>query len=475
MTPPSLSRPIRPRGSLHDDATSEARSIDQSPKSIPREKLPKAVRLYDEYRRESERRPSPAAFPTVSPTAPHQSLPASTSAYDGSSAFANYGQESVLSFADNSSELVAFNGNQVKAPRKRSKLSPKSKAKAALIRHLGACATCRGRRVPCFLEHHDIATLHKEWLRSESDFQPKKPDLPIWQPDTSNYGNPYSSIAPNDPQLLAGLGQNPVLQKVSTSASQTYNYATDNYSWGLNDNDLPGTYMSSADSYTPTPSVLKLEHTTQAFPNYGLTTPFPSQSSRLTNVVGLRPRKPDSPSYHFDNQLTTSGLQTEPLIQLDDLKSELVAAAEFAFEDAYGPGPIFPSIKSALDSISSDLASPSASWASGLDTINVAPGPVYQDGSSGSSELAPGAPMAGGGYFTFPNSKPGNFEAGRNKRKAPDVKSARPNVNPSARVLRRLRCHFNAYNPHMYCANRDTGDKYHVCAKSGYLTIAHLK
>jgi len=316
--------------------------------------------------------------------------------------------------------------------------------------------------------------VHREWLNQyEGDFQPKKPDLPIWQPDTSHYGKPYTSISPNDPQLLAGLGQNPTLQNVSTAfASQIYNYAADNYSWGLDDSDLPGPYMSSADSYTPNPSVLKLEHTTQAFPNYGLTTPFPSQSSRLTDVVGLRPPKPNPPSYHFDNQLTTSGLQTEPLTQLDDLKSGLVAAAEFAFEDAYGPGPIFPSIKSALDSISSDLASPSASWASGLDTINVAPGPVYQDGSSGSSELAP---MAGGGYFTIPNSKPGNFEAGRNKRKAPHVKSAKPNANPSARVLRRLRCHFNAYNPHMYCANQDTGDKYHVCAKSGYLTIAHLK
>jgi hypothetical protein len=55
-------------------------------------------------------------------------------------------------------------------------------------------------------------------------------------------------------------------------------------------------------------------------------------------------------------------------------------------------------------------------------------------------------------------------------------KSATSNGKPasSQRVLRRLRCHFNARNPHKYCVNTSTGDRYHTCAKSGSLNIQHL-
>ncbi len=50
---------------------------------------------------------------------------------------------------------IAFNGETGRR-RTRRILSPKSKAKAALVRHLGACWQCRARRVPVRLFLEDI-------------------------------------------------------------------------------------------------------------------------------------------------------------------------------------------------------------------------------------------------------------------------------------------------------------------------------
>ena len=86
----------------------------------------------------------------------------STSAYDGVtdiSSVVSFGEESHSSGTPNgNTELVNFNGVVVKQ-RIRRALTPVSRAKAALIRHLESCPVCRTRRVACDLEHHDIASL----------------------------------------------------------------------------------------------------------------------------------------------------------------------------------------------------------------------------------------------------------------------------------------------------------------------------
>lgn len=73
-------------------------------------------------------------------------LSTSASAYD---AMTDYG--SVVSFNQQSptsaTELTSFDGRRVRT-RKRNKLSPTARAKAALVRYLGSCPPCRARRVP---------------------------------------------------------------------------------------------------------------------------------------------------------------------------------------------------------------------------------------------------------------------------------------------------------------------------------------
>jgi hypothetical protein len=86
----------------------------------------------------------------------------STSAYDGVtdiSSVVSFGEESHSSGTPNgNTELINFNGEVVKQ-RIRRPLTPVTKAKAALIRHLESCRVCRARRVACDLEHHDIPSL----------------------------------------------------------------------------------------------------------------------------------------------------------------------------------------------------------------------------------------------------------------------------------------------------------------------------
>ncbi|KAH8816841.1 hypothetical protein F5884DRAFT_666528, partial [Xylogone sp. PMI_703] len=72
---------------------------------------------------------------------------------------------SVISFTETDSQVsgngrehTTYNGHKVKK-RYRSKLSPTAKAKAALVRYLGSCESCKARNVSCPLEHHDVESL----------------------------------------------------------------------------------------------------------------------------------------------------------------------------------------------------------------------------------------------------------------------------------------------------------------------------
>lgn len=148
---------------------------NSTPKPISSEKFPKALKLYTKYCLEKglaqQAAPQSAIETTNTLNIP---LPAkarsltsrgtsrantpsvSNSAYDGVTDIS-----SVVSFGDESpGELLNFNGEVVKT-RIRRPLSPVTKAKAALIRHLESCRVCRARRVACDLEHHDIASLEE--------------------------------------------------------------------------------------------------------------------------------------------------------------------------------------------------------------------------------------------------------------------------------------------------------------------------
>ncbi len=153
------------------------------PLSISSEKFPKALKLYKKYYlekglaqrvRESQSAIEPSSRLNIpglqrahSVTSPGSSRPytpsVSNSAYDGvtESVVSFTGEESPGSATPNgSTELISFTGEVVR-PRIRRPLSPVTKAKAALIRHLESCWICRNRRVPCPLEHHDIDSLER--------------------------------------------------------------------------------------------------------------------------------------------------------------------------------------------------------------------------------------------------------------------------------------------------------------------------
>ena len=91
-------------------------------------------------------------------------------------------------------ELVAYDGTIVKT-RSRKRLTPKARAKAALIRYLGSCESCHGRSVSvcllndlwieifsdttqCPMDHHDLAAL--EEARKVAAFKQQNPEHPTY-------------------------------------------------------------------------------------------------------------------------------------------------------------------------------------------------------------------------------------------------------------------------------------------------------
>lgn len=162
-------------------SSSSAQQYPSYPISISSEKFPKALKLYSKYylvRGLSQQEPRSAiepnnrlSIPNVkrahslsSPGSSRADTPSvSDSAYDGvtESVVSFTGEESPGSATPNgSTELISFTGERVRQ-RIRRPLTPVTKAKAALIRHLESCWVCRSRRVPCPLEHHDIDSLEK--------------------------------------------------------------------------------------------------------------------------------------------------------------------------------------------------------------------------------------------------------------------------------------------------------------------------
>jgi hypothetical protein len=144
-------------------SSSSAPPTSTYPIRIPLSKYAKAVKLYTLYMYEEglAQRHGPAhADPLLSPATAQSVTSRSSRVYTPSVSSAHDGFtdiSSLVSFTEEesgppgqgngTSDLIAFDGKRVKR-RVRKPLSPIAKAKAALIRCLGSCASCRNRRVP---------------------------------------------------------------------------------------------------------------------------------------------------------------------------------------------------------------------------------------------------------------------------------------------------------------------------------------
>jgi hypothetical protein len=172
MSPPPSSPPHNPL-SIRTAKQHSKQPIQQAPSSsssqqpypeypikIPLEKQPKALELYitlklAEMLAQSEPATHNDGYLLAPSTARsvrsqtsskgHGAPSTSASAYDG---MTDYG--SVVSFDQSptsTTEFTSFTGKKVKT-RKRKRLTPTARAKAALVRYLGSCMPCRNRRVP---------------------------------------------------------------------------------------------------------------------------------------------------------------------------------------------------------------------------------------------------------------------------------------------------------------------------------------
>jgi hypothetical protein len=155
--------------------SSQQRPYPNYPLPIPAEKQAKALKLYNQYRIEEglAQRLLESPLSQGYPDGSYLNVPHPSTAYSVTSRTSSGRQRgtsvstsiheaatdlsSVVSFGDNESpsslkakaqgELLSYNGKKVKQ-RVRKRLSPTVKAKAALVRWLGSCWVCRGRRVP---------------------------------------------------------------------------------------------------------------------------------------------------------------------------------------------------------------------------------------------------------------------------------------------------------------------------------------
>jgi hypothetical protein len=117
----------------------EQLQLPSYPKQISHEKFPVALKLYTNFRLA---RPDEELHSATDGA----QAPASSRASASLISFARCG--SPTSAAPNgSTELISFTGKRVKQCVRR-RLSPRSKAKANLIRCLGPCRSCSSRKVP---------------------------------------------------------------------------------------------------------------------------------------------------------------------------------------------------------------------------------------------------------------------------------------------------------------------------------------
>ncbi|KAL3418866.1 hypothetical protein PVAG01_09087 [Phlyctema vagabunda] len=172
LRPPART-PLRPRQNARPQPAQASSTSSSSPKAepprpsypipIPPQKLNQAVELYRKFLLAELLNESPPRSQSKKgrSTASQAETAVSVST---NGELVDFG---IMSLGDNSGSLTAYDGKTVKV-NKRSALSPKARAKAELIRFLGACVVCRTRRVQCPFDHHDIAHLDEVYQRQSS-------------------------------------------------------------------------------------------------------------------------------------------------------------------------------------------------------------------------------------------------------------------------------------------------------------------
>lgn len=525
-------RTAKQSGKKIDASTSVPSSesaLPEYPIRIPQEKQEKALELYTTFvlaQLLGDHSPS-SPIPSLSGRSRQtdHSLSSSREIFSDVTESASVASvASVVSFNPNQSqldaepEITAFDGKIVRI-RKRKKLTPLARAKAALIRYLGSCQPCRTRRVPCPLEHHDIQCLEALRLSKTDRLLPNKlgsgpHEVQLGTTSLSRLNAvafPKLSPAENDRLRLkeaAGVETDSESGSRATTPTQIDNESSDEAGEYISrpEDVLRGLGQNPEllqDTSNPPREDVKVVSATNSHvppdPKVGL------QSHNLNNYGPLN--LASSPgSFNFLNSFpdpletdftqpgrdvadsskdktpsTTGSLSTDfgnTASSSNDLSTEITAAVEAAYEAAYGPGPDLPSLLSKIQSIFNDITCESPEPCFEVEDA------AYNDGASElgvvSDEAPSGVgqnPLCSGSSSTFLGigSKPKNGLLDRKRKASSRIKTAGSSAKPSVRVLRRLRCHFNARHPHRYCVTRSTGDKYHVCSKLGYLTIAHLK
>jgi hypothetical protein len=150
------------------------------------------------------------------------------------------------------------------------------------------------------------------------------------------------------------------------------------------------------------------------------------------------------------------------------------------------PQPVSACIGSEEDSVFDDCTFGSAdddlldvsSFSEGYSQNVVTRGGSSVSGTSNSlsTELSPDTSFSASGTPGNAGWDQNGAHPGQGQGRSLTPKSATSNGKPasSKRILRRLRCHFNARHPHKYCVNISTKAKYNTCAKIGHLNIQHL-
>jgi len=162
-----MSQETLPSGHASND-----KQLQLYPQPIAPEKIPKAVRLYSRFLTEqgiekrtrisditgkfqdSHRNSAESRADSISTSISIGSASHRDSAGSRADSITTSLSLEVVSFEptpQEQSEPTGFDGKPMKIRRLRKTLSPLAKAKAALVRHLGACSICRPRRVPVSL------------------------------------------------------------------------------------------------------------------------------------------------------------------------------------------------------------------------------------------------------------------------------------------------------------------------------------
>ncbi|KAH8802661.1 hypothetical protein F5884DRAFT_755977 [Xylogone sp. PMI_703] len=402
----------------HLEATGS--SYPSYPQPIPPEKYEKARELYLTYKE------MVALYPSPSPRSRADSVLSDKS--------------SVLSFANKTNasldlsaaytKSVASNGQRVKGCR-RSAFTPVGRAKTALIRCLGSCSTCRDRRVPCPLDHHDIESLESV----------RKPDS---QHGYANDGTSYQKWKDVELQI-AGVSGGPEVDE------------------SLVCKPAPAQVLNSSiyeDSAQDIPDVSSLS----------LTSADTSTKIPRTNLVQA----------FKDDEAKHSGPPREGARDMSpiDWGAGLAKAVKTAYNAVFGSAPVSPALLFRLYSIFDNESFSSSETESDFDEGSFNSTPWQPGGSSDASsasgypQAAPTEPLSTSCFTEISNLRVPE-QVPSDDSTPPKVKAVKSTGIASGRVKRRLRCLLNARFPYKYCSA--TGTRFRACSKDGALTFAHLK